>query len=230
MSDDDWGDISQVPSKQRSPLLKFCGIGCVVMLALTMVGGFWIYREIQRSFDPEVQWAELDAFLPHDERPRGWRMEMGWHLGFEMYVLTWRGDVNDGDDEAAAVSELDGADGDVKMAAWIAARDIFGAFEGPSQGWTPAGGEDPITEIEIQGRTLRVSLTSGEDSSFSANWGGEDEEGLTVDEERPALAIDLTPAGAKTPIVLYWLHEDLALLAIEDVRAFLAPFHIGPDR
>lgn len=99
---DDWGDVESVPEKSQVPKLLFCGLGCFLPILLMIVVFAFIGSSIQRGRDATRQWAELQARLPHTERPEGWRLLFGfqpggisWMVSEEVFVFT---DAPEGED------------------------------------------------------------------------------------------------------------------------------------
>lgn len=222
MSDGDWGDLERAPAQGTSKWLLFCGGGCLLVVLLMIGGGFWIYGEVQDSIDSEQQWARLEEVLPYDERPEGWHMRFGWNIGVDFFVLA---DAPEEGEVTRSVTLL------------LGPEDLGEMFDPQEEGvgpWTPAGREESLETLAVQGRELAVVRLEGGSRKTFDFWGmggGSKGEGeVATEENQPAVAIDLTWEGEAQKLVLVWSQRDLESLTVEEVRTFLAPFHVGPDR
>jgi hypothetical protein len=213
--DHDWGDIDQVPAKKPSSKLLFCGLGCLIPLVLLVAAGGWLYVEIRNGGNPELQWQRLDELLPSDPHPEGWEMKFGVQLGFldfQLFVLT-RETEEEGTMAITILQQGDPVDGQ------------FDSASDDVNPWIPWGAEEPVLSIEVQGRRLRVARQEGHEQGNPFPWGTTDDAGAPGDGS-PALAIELSPADAELPIVLYWMDTDLDSLTLEEVEDFLAYFQL----
>ena len=216
---EDWGDLEQVKSKRPGPILLFCGLGCLIPLLLVIVTVVWGFNKFNAGKDAELQWSRLEELLPHDARPEGWKMQFGIKIGLwvdaEVYILT-----RSGEQGVASVATI--------IQQEEAVDDLFDFSRDGVSPWTPPGESEPLRGLEVQGRMLRVSVVEDDERDGSWDFGaGESMEG---DGDQLNLAIDLTARDEDLPIVLYWVHQDSEALTPEELRAFLAPFHIGPER
>ena len=79
------------------------------------------------------------------------------------------------------------------------------------------------TYLDVQGRQVRIVRI--EDGAG----GGDAAEGEPAP-AGPTLALALSPEGTDSPVALTLEGARIDAVTEDDLRRFLAPFHIGPDR
>ena len=216
MTDADWGDLDQIPSKKQSSKLIFCGLGCLIPLVLLALGGLWLKGWIDEARDPEVQWENLRELVDFDQRPEGWQMQLGIQAKWikpQVFILT-------STDEQEMTATF------LQLPAERRAEMFDRALEGVSP-WTPPGAEEPIEFIEVQGRQLQVVLLNEDESKDPDSDEGP---GVSVITDGRAVAVDLSAEGSSSSVVLALSRTEEQPLAPEDIVAFLEPFHVGPER
>lgn len=214
MTEPDWGDLDQIPQKRPGSKLLFCGLGCLIPIALLVAAGIWLKGWVDDARDPDAQWENLRELVQYDQRPPGWKMELGFHaqwIGTGMFILFSPGDAG----RMAVFLQVPG-DG---------LEDLFDTSLEVVGLWTPPGSKEPLQYLEVQGRQLRVVLFDPE-----AEGEGNMPHGVNLDSDNPAVVIDLTPVGSEESVVLtITAPPDHQMLPSEIVR-FLTPFHVGSDR
>jgi hypothetical protein len=166
--------------------------------------------------DPESQWENLRGLVEFDERPAGWEMEIAVRsnlLDTRMFVLT----------------SVDGLDRTI-MFLQMGDESLSEMFDTNKEGvslWTPPGTVEPVEFLEVQGRKLRVVHLAPEEID------GFDPEGMPavqMTHAGPVVALVLTPEGTSAPVALTLEDAEVGALTPDEIRRFLAPFHIGPNR
>ena len=72
MTEEAWGSDFDQPVKKKSalPILAWVfGSGCLLVILVLIVGGFFFARFMNKSTDPDIQWPRVAEVLPFDERP-----------------------------------------------------------------------------------------------------------------------------------------------------------------
>lgn len=247
--DDDWGDVESVPEKSQVPKLLFCGLGCFLPILLMIVVFTWIGSSIRRGTDTTRQWAELQARLPHSERPEDWRLVFGfqpggisWLLTEEVFVFTSAPEgesMEKGslifliwtDDDLAEMfdTRLEGVSPYTVPPAPHDAPEVAASEEGGAES-DPESDPGPETEappepvvletLDVGGRARPIVLLSGE-SGGSAwfSFGTEDPEAAG-----PAVAIDLSPEAGALHLVLLAQSNTEQPMDLETLRGFLDAF------
>lgn len=216
---EDWGEIERLPpARSQAPKVVLLGCGCVLplILLLTLVGWAWLAAD--RGRDEERQWQKLEEVLPHDGRPQGYRLEFGFQPGwldwlFDTEIYIFRPLPRDG-----AVDPPDR-----KWVLMRAREDVSALLDTGREGvepYLPPGSEEPLETVSVQGRELAVALLrQGETSIPFVD---------DPDPDEPTLVLDL---GAPEPwsVLLMIGGKDVDEITPEELRAFLAPFRIGPE-
>lgn len=238
MTEVDWGTEANEAPKPKSRIPKwawFCGGGCLLAIIAAGVVGFLIFRQAQEMMDEDKQTAELQAVLPFETLPEGYRiLGVGAFAGFMPGVDdAWMIHVDGGGTQVQISRYTPSASAEMRES--ISSGDLgseaksqFGPFGlyGLTHG-----------EVEVQGRKLpwmRFQTFESEDDSSS----GEGEE--TGDESKPSssrlkdavatrmLLLDLTAEGEQSALILQFQRAKKGP-AIEpsEVVEFLAPFKLG---
>jgi hypothetical protein len=236
MAEASWGgeEAEAPPKKKGVPKWVWaCGTGCLLMTVFGLVGVFFLAKAVKEGLDPDKQWAELAEVLPYDEpRPEykiGGIPGMSLFPGIEgMWMLT------EGGGTATMVMAFSGKE--------IAeAREEFFSAESGQLDFGRWTGNYGIHEFEtgtvtIQGRELDCARYQSFPEPEPGS-GEEEEEEETGDIEKAfqqaVLRVDVTPEdreGELLVIVQYTKNQSLEPVTDEEIRDFLGPFHIGPDR
>ncbi|MCP3917606.1 MAG: hypothetical protein GY711_18835 [bacterium] len=233
--DNDWGNIESLPApKEGIPKwLWCCGCGCLIPIVLLVALGGFAVKVAKDGSDTEAAWEHLAEVLPYDERPDGWTLQWGMPIpfvGVEVYI--W---IKDGDTPAEAdpgeepgtepeaesdEPEQEGGEKEPVLIAWmmVAPPEVIDEFFTGSQ----AEGGEPF-ELEVQGRKLTGSRAALEDESPFPF--------LPDPEQGQSAAIDLTSIDADDAHMLMLIRQgSQERITDEEIREFLAPFHVGPDR
>ena len=238
MSETDWGDLESVPRQRSGPRVMLLSLGCLLPLLILFVGGWWLKEKFNQATDPERQWPALAELVPYDRRPEGWTLKFGLQLGLlgmEGYVLTQGSEEKP--DRAVTFLRLGEKD----------AKKTFDTARDEVEPWTPPGMSEPVSTVTIQGRELRVVRLSGEEQrtlpgASTILSGDEPQEGTAeetageasekAEETAPptTLALDLSSADLGESLVLFWVERHPGGPTVDELSAFLAPFHIGPER
>ena len=215
MVDANWGaDEAPTKSSRIPKWLWWCGGGCLLALVLAAIGGYMLFsfgkRLVEEGRDPELQWPKLERILPFDQRPEGYQLTWGSSLLVETYALL------DPEGRIGVVmrfpeSQASAVDGQLMN------PDHSGALLG-------MGGRKDLSQLKItvQGReldALRFYQEQGQDMDGD----GKPDQGHTI-------MVRLTDAGATEPVVFQLFTRGQGGLVPpteDDVRAFLAPFHVG---
>lgn len=215
-SEQSWSEEESAgpPRKKGIPgWLWFCGGGCLLALIAAIVLGVFAFRTVKQGLDPEVQWPKLQKTLPFDERPENLTLQWGSQLGFGIYTLF---DQQDG--YVAVLYDFPSAEqGDRGK---IFSEEFKGGFMGIGEmkGRT-------VSTVEVQGRTLDVVRFYQEGGSSGGGPGQPD-----VRAGHSAF-LDLTQEGATNFVLLFLISiEGDEEISDEEIRTFLEPFQVGPDR
>jgi len=206
MTEQDWAEEPEVPPKKKGlpGWLMFCGAGCLILVVLGAVGGFWAFNKFKDVVDQDAQWAKLDERIGIDDSDSSW-LVMGAGLGgVDGWVFT-KG-------ETACTLMIFSEDQGEE-----AREEMFGGdFKGTSvPGLVKMDGIEP-GEVVVQGRTLPLLRFT------------QDQTGVG---ERRGVTVDLTPPDSPEFWMLQYVHNDnIGAVSDETLIEFLAPFHVGPDR
>ena len=216
MSDDDWGDIQDAGSRSGIPLwLWGCGGGCLLMVILIAGAGFWAVGFVQDAQDPDFVWDRIEEVLPFEQRHPDYEVVFGNRVPFiDFSIFILRQQV-----KQPADSTDDGLDPIYAMLI-IDPDDEQDATE---------GAEYLPVELIIQGVTLEAGrYTPGEDEreDLRIEWG--DEGRIYVSE---MFWVDLGGVALDENLQLIMARDENSGVVTEDeVRRFLEPFYIGPER
>ena len=145
--------------KRRIPrwLLFSCGGGCLLLVLICGVLGFFFARTASEARDTETQWGNLAEVLPYDERPTELKLEMGFNWGFLMDMSQFAL-VDPENDLAVVVISSDAPQQDF---------DVIFDPEGVQAPWGMGEPKEPeVGEVEIAGRPCTVLRFSGIDGSL----------------------------------------------------------------
>ncbi len=216
MSETQWGDDDQQPVKKKKGLPTWAKIGCGgcgIVLLIGILGIGFLFTKFKDARNPDVQWPKLQAILPFDERPD--YDITGVQLGQEQYTLT---DLSNG--VQGQFTRVPGARG-------VEAREEMFA------GDTPEMPTDLVVMkfedfekgvVSVQGRELpivRFRMEAGSLLKKAAD--GENPLG-------PSCFVDLTKPGEDFLFFQLTVPRQDGPVGDGQVREFLAPFHVGPDR
>jgi len=215
MVDANWGaDEAPTKSKRIPQWLWWCGGGCLLALVVAATLGYMVFNYgkqlVAEGTDPEKQWPKLQRILPFDERPVGYELNWGSSLLVETYAL------RDSEGRVGLVMRFPESQAGA-VDAQLMNPDHSGALFG-------MGGRREVSALKImvQGRDLeavRFYQQQGQDMDGD----GQPDQGHTV-------MVRLTDPGATEPVVLQIFTpgpEGFVPPTEDDVRAFLAPFHVG---
>lgn len=220
LADDDWGDLESLPPPRSAAprWLLFCGGGCLVLVIASIVllkSGFDWYRA---ATDEEQQWPRVAEVLPFDERPPGFELQLGMSFrGYQGFWFTSK-------DRADGATEPDDGQVPPRRSVFllvVAAADRSAALV-ETRGSSEAEVEVEEGEIEIQGRRLPLVRSVSPAAP-----------GILGTEGQPALAtlqVDLSRKDATEGLLLVVQGRADDPPTDEEVREFLAPFHVGPER
>ncbi len=226
MSEAGWGDDFEVQPKRRTGLPGWfwaCGSGCLLALVAIGIGGYLLFAKVEAEYekaaDIDLQWAELGAVLPFDERP-DYVLERAWQLAALGGPKVWfLADVDEG--LVAMILAPDGPQGAELVG------DLF-AIDANESPFSTERFELESGTIELAGRdreVLRFQLWPTEGRATRTKSMGLDMSGgargaaLLVDVgERSTLAVQLMRERARAPIT------------DQEVYAFLAPFRLRDVR
>jgi hypothetical protein len=215
MVDANWG-AEEAPSKRsRIPKwLWWCGGGCLVALVLAVAAGFWLFKLgkqlVEEGRDPEQQWPKLQRVLPFEERPAGYQLTWGSTLLLETYALL------DPEGRIGIVMRFRES-----QAASVEAQMMNPDYSGALLGM---GGRKDLSTLKVvvQGRELEA-LRFYQEQGQDMDGDGRPDQGHTI-------VVRLTDEDAVAPVVLQLFtpgEGGLVPPTEDDVRAFLAPFHVG---
>jgi hypothetical protein len=209
---DDWGDIKDASSSRGVPIwLWGCGGGCLLLIILAVSVGFLGYRWVKEALDPEKIWEKIALVLPYDERPADFVAVFGNEFPFTdeaMYVLASDPEVVE--DEAERVYAV----------FWVNASE--------EDDIAPDGVDEPF-DLEVQGATFeagRYTLGGDEAAEMQFDFG---ELRIEIDQ---IYWVVLSPAALGGNELVLWVgrDDDGEPITDDEIRAFLAPFEVGPDR
>jgi hypothetical protein len=236
MSEASWGTDHMEPQKppRRVPVWVWaCGSGCLLAIVALAVLGFFAVRVFKETTDPETQWARLAEVLPVDEPPPPLHI-VGFPTmrGVRVWMLTTADQRMQGmlqhvteDVEKMRRSLLEGEGGeqDVPIFGKIG---MFAAERGTArvQGRElpylrfhtfPPGSEpepEPDRAEEREGRPgiLEEMRRAVHGTSMHVD--------LHPESTDHGLFLLLTKARSREPV------------SEEELRQFLEPFHVGPER
>jgi hypothetical protein len=213
MAETSWTEEQgSAPKKRMIPTWAwFCGAGCLIALILGIAGSVFLVRGVKSAIDPERQWANLAEVLPHEERPRDWKLNFGmpgW-IGVEVFMLQ-----NEATGMVAVVMRLPESESEKARQQMLDATysgSLFGR-----------GGrkEMQASKIEIQGRELQALR-------FYQN-AGRGGEGAAGSQQGASIFVDLTPPGETRALMLQLIRAGRGEpITDEEVQDFLAPFDVG---
>jgi len=241
MSEETWTsetpDDRPTPKKGLPKWLWFLGCGCMTMVALVALGGFFLYRAFEGMQDPAVQWPALAKVLPYDEPHPELRI-----IGMKVMSLTpgiddmWTLFEEDGS-ATAVVYVLSGKEGlEARTQLLSTGQEVnLPLLGGVMQ--NVVGARVPVQGRELEAvRFTQFGKQDDEDQADEAQDEDEDKDGFFNEVKRAAkkaaIRIDVTPEGDEGRYVLieYAKVGTLDPVTDEEIQQFLAPFHIGPDR
>lgn len=215
MVDANWGaDEAPAKSSRVPKWLWWCGGGCLLALVLAIIGGYMLFnvgkRLVEEGRDPERQWPKLERVLPFDQRPEGYQLNWGSSLMIETYAL------QDPEGRIGVVMRFPESQAG-SVDAQLMNPDHSGALFG-------MGGRKEVSRLKlaVQGReldALRYYQEQGQDMDGD----GKPDQGHTI-------MVRLTDPGATEPVVIQLFTPGpggFVPPTEDDVRAFLAPFHVG---
>jgi len=219
MSESPWSEEgASAPKKKSVPTWAWwVGGGCLVLLLIVGVGGFFAVRLIGKAAkewqDPEVQWESVKRVLPYDKRPEGVTFQTSFHIGMDFWLF------NDQRGYMVMLMQLPATNGEHSRQQMLdehANNGFFGKFGRTGQ---------QRLKLHVQGReleALRFVQEIGERSSRSEPGTGP---GATM-------VVDLTPEEAARPLMLQMTRssggdEPFSEQAVID---FLEAFHVGNQR
>ena len=230
MTDENWtSESDEAPPKKKGfpKWLGFLGCGCLGIVLVVAGGGFFLFQAAKTLADPEVQWPALAEVLPIEE-PYPDLTIIGMPVpGFEgMWTLA----ADDGS-TSTVIYAMAGEDGEEMRDGLLSEdQEIDIPF---------AGGVHDLVKctIVIQGRELEgARFTSFSRDDEEAAEDEDDDDGFMSEinkaMKKAVIRIDVTPEDSDGVIVIveYAKLGTLDVVTDEEVAAFLAPFHIGPDR
>jgi hypothetical protein len=214
LDEDEWLDEEPRSRGGLPGWAKFCGCGCLLVIALFVTLAFVVGRQVSRGLDEEFQWQALESALPYDARPASITPVFGWEWATPFILLNdERGYMwivrSQKDDGSLFLEEIFGqADG---------ARDPILNFEHV--------GEDELGTVEVQGRELRVRRILQSSVPVLEALGGEGK-----GSGGQSILVDLTPEGSQGMLVVLIVAVDSEEpISDEQLRELLAPFRVGPE-
>lgn len=215
MTETNWGE-SEAPVRKKSipTWLWFCGGGCLLALVLAIAGGAWGVSLFKDAMDPEKQWPNVQAILPYDEQPP--ELQLVWGSTFPMDVFVFL------DQRGYGAMLFRFAESDAHE---VREQLLNPEFKG---GFMGAGARKDLqaASVDVQGRELPVLR-------FYQSGGGEPSgPGAPPNAGSGAsIVVDLSDPGDVRPLVLQLVrHDGDEPISDDEVRQFLEPFHVGPDR
>jgi hypothetical protein len=224
MSEANWGNSLETPPPIKRGMPKwlwFCGGGCAALVVIGIVLLSWVYAKFKDSANPDKQWPKLQELVGFDERPADMTLIFGAEmLGTQIYAT---------------------ADPKLGLAGtffeWKAGKNADDARE---QFLTVAGVEKnpqrdtntPVTAatVHVQGRSLPgVRYVQNGPPAFLRSISQDD--ASKFDGQGPCITLDLSkdPAAALLYVQLVRT-SGTDPISDDEVRAYLKPFHVGPDR
>jgi hypothetical protein len=221
MSDKQWSEDSQSPAPKKGlpTWAWFVGGGCLLMILIAVIIGWFGYAMVKEARDPEQQWPRVAKALPFDERPKELTPKYGNHLGVDTYFFT------DSRGYMAMLFHLPATK----------ASEMRKQFMDPNLAQGPLGmnGRRDIKSgnLRVQGRDIpflrffQDKLTHKESTSED---GSAPEVGTGA-----SMMLDLTPEDGERPVILQLIRitgGDAGAISDETVIEFLKPFHVGSQR
>lgn len=193
---------------------KFCGCGCLLVVLLAVALVFIGVRDWKRALDQDVQREQLAEVVPYD----------GTLPDFKLFGLPWFLDLWTANDRRGYMwvfVETDG--GREERRAQIFSTDP--AVEDPIFGFQDVENVE-LRDFEVQGRTLQLKSFHQEGSELL--------ESISLDSSRSdgaCVCLDVAPEGGSRMVLVVIIAVDADdPISDDELRALLAPFHIGPAR
>lgn len=222
MSESPWSEEGAAPPKKKGlpAWAWWVGGGCLVLLSIVAVGGFFAVRFIGKAAkewqDPDKQWENIQQVLPYDKRPEGVEFAFSWHLlGVDAWIL------RDPRGYLVMLMQLPEKNAQQTREQLLdpqSTRSLFGNFG--------RHGQERV-KLQVQGRefdALRFVQDMG-----SGGGGGPDSQGTGPG---ATLVVDLTPEDAPRPLVLQMTRASGGEEPFDTQAAidFLGAFHVGNQR
>jgi hypothetical protein len=235
VSEAGWGTDHLEPQKppRRVPVWVWaCGSGCLLVIVALAVLGFFGLRVFKETTDPETQWGRLAQVLPVEQPPPPLDIVgVPSFGGIRMWTLTSKDGRSQAmiqhvteDIEAARREFLEPEGGEVNLP-FIGRLGIFALDKGT---------------VRIQGRELPYlrfqTFPPGSDPGAEEH---ADERGGRpgiLEQMRRAVRgtsmhVDLRPGSSESGLFLQLTKpRSREPVTEEELRAFLEPFHVGPER
>lgn len=214
MAENQWGDEAPAPKKKSIPTWAwFCGGGCLLAVLGIVIAAWLSVGFVKKMGDPEVQWPKLAEVLPYDERPEGVTLEAGMQLGVENYTL-----VDEGRGLMITLQRMPGDQSEVRRQLFVEEPPSIPAMSlvDPEKG-----------TIDVQGRQIPIVRCQIELSGLLKKFMPKEAEGGLG----ASAYLDLTEGedGAYTTLQMM-RPGSTERITDEEIRGFLRPFHVGPDR
>jgi len=219
MSESPWNEESApAPQKKGIPTWAFwVGGGCLFLLLLVGVGGFFAVRFVKQAAEEwsnaDLQWENLRKILPYDKRPEGVVFQTSFHIGMDFWLF------NDQRGYMVMLMQLPASNGEQSRKQLLDEHSNNGFL-----GKFGRHGQERL-KLKIQGRELEALR-------FVQEIGGGSEGKEPGTGPGATMVVDLTTDEMARPLVLQITRrsggdEPLSEQAVSD---FLEPFHVGNQR
>lgn len=221
MAETTWNEEApSAPKKSGVPTWAwFCGGGCLLALLIVAVVAFLGVSAVKKATDPELQWTNLAKVLPYDERPAGVEMTVGFNFGLEQYQM-----LDSARGLQITLQRMGGESGQAERDKMFDADNP----QFPQNAGVVKFQDLKVSKLDVQGRELRVMRMHMELAGILKGMVPKDEQ---IEGMGATAFVDLTRDG-ETGIL--WLQmvrvKGAEPIADDEIRDFLKPFHVGPDR
>jgi hypothetical protein len=219
MSDSPWNEEGAPPAPKKSipTWAWWVGGGCLFLLVIVGVGGFFAYRYISTAAkewgNADLQWENVKKVLPYDKRPEGVVFQTSFHIGMDFWLF------NDSRGYMVMLMQLPGTNGEHSRKQLLDEHSNNGFL-----GKFGRHGQERL-KLRVQGRELEALR-------FVQEIGDRPEGNEPGTGPGATLIVDLTPEDAERPLVLQMTRRSGGDEPFDTQAAidFLEPFHVGSQR
>jgi hypothetical protein len=216
---------ASAPKKKKVPTwLWFCGGGCLLAVLIAVVGIGLMIPAVTKAIDPEVQWERLAKILPYDERPPELKPKMGF--GISVGTSMEQVQLEDSRGFVITIQSHGGTAGsDARQKMFSSEKPEF-----PEDVFVMKFEDVRPGTVEVQGRELRALRMRMEFSAWMKAILPKKAEGQLGKMGSMAF-VDVTPEGKGGLVLLEMIKfTNPEPISDEEIRTFLKPFHVGPNR